>query len=57
MHLTGQQRPVQLQPVGDRTYTAVYYPDKEGPCQVDVKYANEHVPHRYAEETNNQKVH
>ncbi|XP_059165585.1 filamin-A-like isoform X3 [Physella acuta] len=42
---TGAKRPAQLVPVDDGIYEATYVPTAEGPCQVEVKHANQQVPH------------
>ncbi|XP_061187564.1 filamin-A-like isoform X11 [Saccostrea echinata] len=40
----GRVQPAQLTPVAEGVVDATYYPVEEGPCKVDVKYANQHVP-------------
>lgn len=42
----GRVQPAQLTPVAEGVVDATYYPVEEGPCKVDVKYANQHVPGR-----------
>ncbi|BFZ10498.1 hypothetical protein BsWGS_13537 [Bradybaena similaris] len=42
---TGKKRPAEIVPVDEGVYQATYVPAAEGPCQVDVKYANQNVPH------------
>ncbi|CAG5133090.1 unnamed protein product, partial [Candidula unifasciata] len=41
---TGIKRPADLVPIADRVYQATYVPTVEGPCQVEVKHANQNVP-------------
>jgi filamin len=41
---TGAKRPAQIVPIDDGVFEATYAPVSEGPCQVDVKYANQSVP-------------
>ncbi|XP_012939324.2 filamin-A-like [Aplysia californica] len=41
---TGAKRPAQVTPVEDGIFNATYVPTAEGPCQVEVKYANQQVP-------------
>uniref|UniRef100_A0A0B7BJW7 Calponin-homology (CH) domain-containing protein n=1 Tax=Arion vulgaris TaxID=1028688 RepID=A0A0B7BJW7_9EUPU len=41
---TGTKRPAELVPVDDGVYQATYVPVTEGPCQVEVKHANQNVP-------------
>ncbi|CAL1528168.1 unnamed protein product [Lymnaea stagnalis] len=41
---TGVKRQAEIVPVDDGIYQVTYVPTAEGPCQVDVKYANQHVP-------------
>lgn len=43
----GRVQPAQLTPVAEGVVDATYYPVEEGPCKVDVKYANQHVPGRW----------
>jgi len=40
----GQKKPAQINPRGDGTFDVVYYPENEGPCQVNVSYAGKPVP-------------
>jgi len=40
----GQKKPGHIKPVGDGTYECSYVPEVEGPCQVEVKYGDEHIP-------------
>ena len=47
----GQKHPVQTNPRGDGTFDVVYYPDIEGPCQVNVTYAGKPVPGRSVDAT------
>ncbi|KAK6175820.1 hypothetical protein SNE40_014207 [Patella caerulea] len=42
----GIKRPADVMPIGDNKYQATYMPVEEGPCKVDVKYANQAVPQR-----------
>ena len=44
--ISGIKRPAQITPKVDGTYDVVYYPEVEGPCMVDVKYAGQPVPNR-----------
>ena len=43
---TGIKRPAQINPLPDGTYEVVYYPEVEGKCLVEVKYAGQPVPNR-----------
>ena len=44
--LPGVKRPAQMTARPDGTYDIVYYPEIEGKCQVEVKYAGQPVPNR-----------
>ncbi len=44
--LLGKKKPAEVKPVGDGTYDCTYYPEKEGPCKVEVKYADKQIPGR-----------
>ncbi|KAL4226921.1 hypothetical protein ACF0H5_014899 [Mactra antiquata] len=41
---TGRQQPADIIPVAEGKYECTYYPVAEGPCKVDVTYANQSVP-------------
>lgn len=42
----GNKRPAQIQAIAKDVYDVVYFPDLEGDCKVDVKYAQQNVPNR-----------
>lgn len=43
----GTVEPVGVKNNGDGTHTVHYTPAQDGPYTVDVKYADQEVPHRY----------
>ncbi|XP_021363284.1 filamin-A-like isoform X15 [Mizuhopecten yessoensis] len=40
----GNKRPAELQPVSEGKVNATYFPQEEGKCKVEVKYADQQVP-------------
>ena len=44
---SGQKRPEQINPRRDGTHDVVYYPEVEGPCQVNVMYEGKPVNGRF----------
>ncbi|XP_074644606.1 filamin-C-like isoform X4 [Tubulanus polymorphus] len=40
----GKKKPAEVTPVGDGTYDCTYTPETEGPCKVEVKYADKQIP-------------
>ncbi|XP_069142482.1 filamin-A-like isoform X9 [Argopecten irradians] len=40
----GNKRPADIQPVSEGKVNATYYPQEEGKCKVEVKYADQQVP-------------
>lgn len=44
----GVVEPVEVVDNGDQTHTVSYVPTKEGPYSINVLYADEEIPRRYA---------
>ena len=45
-YITGNKRPIKLEPIEEGKLKATYVPTEEGKCKIDVKYANQDVPGR-----------
>lgn len=44
----GVVEPVEVADNGDQTHTVSYVPTREGPYSINVLYADEEIPRRYA---------